>query len=62
MPGQMVENLLWLYTEPGQIVMGPFAGGGTTIDVSEATISGWFKERKLAESESALPFLENYRS
>jgi DNA modification methylase len=36
MPPQIVENLLWLYTEPGQIVMDPFAGGGTTIDVAKA--------------------------
>ena len=35
MPPQVVENLLWLYTEPGQIVFDPFAGGGTTIDVAK---------------------------
>lgn len=35
MPPQIVENLLWLYTEPGQIVVDPFAGGGTTIDVAK---------------------------
>lgn len=35
MPPQIVENLLWLYTEPGQIVFDPFAGGGTTIEVSK---------------------------
>jgi hypothetical protein len=35
MPPQIVENLLWLYTEPGDIVMDPFAGGGTTIDVAK---------------------------
>jgi hypothetical protein len=28
MPPQVVENLLWLYTEPGQVVFDPFAGGG----------------------------------
>ncbi len=33
--GQIVENLLWLYTEPGDIVFDPFAGGGTTIDVAK---------------------------
>ena len=32
---QIVENLLWLYTEPGQIVVDPFAGGGTVIDVAK---------------------------
>ncbi len=36
MPPQIVENLLWLYTEPGDIVVDPFAGGGTTIDVAKA--------------------------
>src|SRR5690606_12132431 len=35
MPSQAVENLLWFYTEPGQIVFDPFAGGGTTIDVGK---------------------------
>jgi hypothetical protein len=35
MPEQVVENLLWLYTEPGEIVVDPFAGGGTTIDVAK---------------------------
>lgn len=35
MPEQVVENLLWSFTEPGQIVVDPFAGGGTTIDVAK---------------------------
>jgi hypothetical protein len=35
MPPQVVENLLWLYTEPGWTVFDPFAGGGTTIDVAK---------------------------
>jgi hypothetical protein len=35
MPPQIVENLLWFYTEPGQIVFDPFAGSGTTIDVAK---------------------------
>lgn len=35
MPPQVVENLLWFYTEPGQIVFDPFAGGGTTIRVAK---------------------------
>jgi hypothetical protein len=29
MPPQVVENLLWLYTNPGDIVVDPCAGGGT---------------------------------
>jgi DNA modification methylase len=36
MPAQVVENLLWLYTEPSDIVVDPFAGAGTTIDVAKA--------------------------
>lgn len=35
MPPQVVENLLWFYTEPGQTVVDPFAGGGTTIKVAK---------------------------
>ena len=36
MPPQVVENLLWVYTEPGDIVVDPFAGSGTTIDIAKA--------------------------
>jgi hypothetical protein len=35
MPPQVVENLLWFYTAPGDIVFDPFAGGGTTHDVAK---------------------------
>jgi len=35
MPGQIVENLLWYYTEPFDLVLDIFAGSGTTIDVSK---------------------------
>lgn len=35
LPGQVVESLLWLYTEPGDVVVDPFAGGGTTIEVAK---------------------------
>jgi DNA methylase/ParB-like nuclease domain len=35
MPPAVVENLLWLYTEPGDVVIDPFAGSGTTIDVAK---------------------------
>ena len=28
-----VGNLLWLYTDPFDVVCDPFAGGGSTIDV-----------------------------
>lgn len=47
MPPQVVENLLWLYTEPGQVVVDPFAGGGTTIDVAKAMGRRvWASDRK----------------
>lgn len=36
MPPQVVENLLWFYTNPSDIVVDLFAGGGTTIDVAKA--------------------------
>jgi len=35
-PGQIVENILYYYTEPFDIVVDPMAGGGTTIDVCKA--------------------------
>jgi hypothetical protein len=35
MPPQVVENLLWLWTEAGQVIVDPFVGGGTTIDVAK---------------------------
>jgi hypothetical protein len=34
-PPQVMENLLWFFTEPGQIVVDPFAGSGTTVDVAK---------------------------
>lgn len=34
-PPQVVENLLWFYTDPGDVVMDLFAGSGTTIDVAK---------------------------
>jgi len=35
MPPQVVENLLWFYTDPGDIIVDLFAGSGTTIDVAK---------------------------
>ncbi len=32
-PGQVVENVLWYWTKPFDVVLDPFAGSGTTIDV-----------------------------
>lgn len=34
-PPQVVENLLWFYTDPGEVVVDLFAGSGTTIDVAK---------------------------
>ena len=35
-PGQIMQNLNWYYTEPGDLVVDMFAGGGSTIDVCGA--------------------------
>lgn len=35
-PPQVIENLLWFYTEPGEVVVDLFAGSGTTVDVAKA--------------------------
>lgn len=32
-PGQVVENVLYYYTQPFDTVVDPFGGGGTTLDV-----------------------------
>lgn len=34
-PPQVMENLLWFFTEPGQVVVDLFAGSGTTVDVAK---------------------------
>lgn len=33
MPGQVIENLLWYFTEIFDLVVDPMSGGGTTLDV-----------------------------
>lgn len=35
MPSQVMENLLWMITDVGSIVVDPMAGSGTTIDVAK---------------------------
>ena len=35
-PGQIVENVLYYYTDPFDIIVDPMAGSGTTIDVCKA--------------------------
>lgn len=34
-PPQVIENLLWYFTEPGQTVVDLFAGSGTTLEVAK---------------------------
>lgn len=34
-PPQVVENLLWFFTDPGDVVVDLFAGSGTTVDVAK---------------------------
>ncbi len=44
---RIVDNLLWLYTEPSDIVVDPFGGGGSTLDVCK--VRGrrcWISDRK----------------
>ena len=36
LPPQVIENLLWFFTEPGDVVVDLFAGSGTTVDVAKA--------------------------
>jgi len=44
---RIVENLLYLYTEPFDIVVDPFAGGGSTIDVCKKRLRRyWASDRK----------------
>jgi hypothetical protein len=58
LPPQVAENLLWLYTEPDQIVVDPFAGGGTVIDVAKRMGRRvWASDRK--PSTPTLPIHEH---
>lgn len=34
-PPQVIENLLWFFTDPGGVVVDLFAGSGTTVDVAK---------------------------
>lgn len=44
---RIVDNLLYLYTEPFDIVVDPFAGGGSTIDVCQRRLRRcWAADRK----------------
>jgi site-specific DNA-adenine methylase len=42
-----LDNLLYLYTQPFDIVVDPFAGGGSTIDVCKKRFRRyWVSDRK----------------
>lgn len=44
---RIVDNLLYLYTEPYDIVLDPFAGGGATIDVCKRRLRRyWVSDRR----------------
>ena len=51
---QIVDNLLYLYTEPYDIVVDPFAGGGSTIDVCRKRL-----RRVFASDRKPIPAREN---
>lgn len=67
---RIVENLLYLYTNPFDIVFDPFAGGGSTIDVCQKRLRRYFvsdrkpivereKEIRLLDIAQELPSLHN---
>ena len=41
-PPEIIENLVYYYTEPFDIVFDPFAGGGPTIDVCQKWLRRYF--------------------
>ena len=36
LPGQLIQNVLHYWSEPGDLVIDPFSGGGVTLDVCKA--------------------------
>ncbi len=52
----IVENLLYLYTEPFDIVVDPFAGGASTLDVCRKRLRRcWISDRKpIVERENEI--------
>jgi len=50
LPGQIVANALFYYTKPGDYIVDPFAGSGTTGDVVEAVPT--FNDRKVKMYDS----------
>ncbi len=46
-PVEFVDNLLYLYTNPFDVVIDPFAGGGSTIDICQKRLRRyWVSDRK----------------
>jgi DNA modification methylase len=41
-PPEIVENLLYYYTSPGDVVFDPFGGGGSTIDVCSSHMRRYY--------------------
>lgn len=48
---RILENLLYLYTEPFDLVLDPFAGGGSTIDVCHARLRRCYASDRLVVPE-----------
>jgi len=57
---RIVDNLLYLYTEPFDIVVDPFAGGGSTIDICRyRSRRYWASDRKpIVERENEIRKLD----
>lgn len=57
---QILDNLLYLYTNPFDIVIDPFAGGGATIDVCKKRLRRyWISDRKpIVERENEIRKLD----
>lgn len=57
---RIVENLLYLYTNPFDIILDPFAGGGSTIDICKKRLRRYFvSDRKpIVERETEIRKLD----
>lgn len=41
-PPEIIDNLLWYYTDPFDVVFDPFGGGGSTIDVCQKRMRRYY--------------------
>ena len=49
-----MDNLLYLYTQPFDVVADPFAGGGSTIDICKKRLRRyWVSDRKPVPERAA---------